>query len=484
MNTGRQLSMRNQKIAANDRKIAADILKTLPSVESILIDPSFPHPQNEFSREFIAYSIRKQIGGIREDMQKGVYSEKITKEALKEAVIKRVRDYLVETGTGPLVSAVNATGVILHTGLGRAPLSRNSILSLKNISSGYSTLEIDRETGRRGSRTKTLEDILCYLCRAEAAAVVNNNAAAVMIVLNTLAKDREVIVSRGELVEIGGSFRMPDIMASSGARMVEVGTTNKTKLSDYTQAVRKNTGAVLKVHSSNFKVLGFSESVSISDLSGCFKKKSIPVIYDLGGGIVFDIRSFGLPHEPVVAYSIRDGADVVTFSGDKVLGGPQAGIIAGKRKYINKIKKNPFARAVRCDKLVLAALHGTLMTYLKGIDGFKSLPSTKMLLEKPATIRKRAQQVIDRLPPGKRKTSIDIAPCESEVGSGALPLEQLPSYAVTLYSTELSPEKIAGLLRMNTPPVYGYIKHNKVYLDMRTVFTSQLNHVADCVASV
>jgi L-seryl-tRNA(Ser) seleniumtransferase len=476
--------MQSQKKAVYDRAIYSNILKTLPSVESILIDPSFLEFQNKFSREFIAYSIRKQIGDIREYIKKGIYPEISAKETLRENVIKRARDYLVETETGPLISAVNATGVILHTGLGRAPLSSDSVLSLQNISTGYSTLEIDRETGRRGSRTKVLEDVLCYLCKAEAAAVVNNNAAAVMIVLNSLANDREVIISRGELVEIGGSFRMPDIMASSGTRMIEVGTTNKTRLSDYTKAVKKNTGAILKVHSSNYKVLGFSESVSISSLSGCFRKKKIPVIYDLGGGIVFDLQSFGLPHEPVVAHLIRDGADVVTFSGDKVLGGPQAGIIIGKRKYISKIKKNPFARALRCDKLVLAALHGTLMAYLKGIDGFKSLPSAKMLLEKPAAIKKRAQQVKDRLPPGTRKTIIDIEPCESEVGSGALPLEQLPSYAVTFHSTETSPEKIAGMLRMYAPPVFGYIKHNKVYLDMRTVFKSQIGDVVECIASV
>ena len=471
-----------EKLSSN---LIQAMLKELPSVESLISNSTFETALRSYSRDFITYIIRKQIGNIRDEIRNGIYFRDVSKKSLSETIIKRVENYLAETDKGALLPVVNATGVVLHTGLGRAPLSPAAVSFVQQIISGYSTLEIDRSSGRRGSRTQILEELLCYLCWVETAMVVNNNAAAVMIVLNTLAHNKEVIISRGELVEIGGSFRMPDIMAASSVEMVEVGTTNKTKVSDYTKAVNKNTGAILKVHSSNYRVLGFSESAAISDLKSSNKCKNIPVIFDLGGGVIFDLERVGLPHEPIVAQSIRDGADIITFSGDKVFGGPQSGIIVGKKKYVDEIKKNPFARAMRCDKLILAALYGTILTYLKRIEGFTSLPSTKMLMEKPESIRKRALKVKESASEKRiRGLIISVEACESEVGSGAMPLERLPSFALCLASKKISAEYIAAQLRSGSPPIFSYIKNNKVYLDMRTVFRNQLKHIIENIAAI
>ncbi|MFC1565095.1 L-seryl-tRNA(Sec) selenium transferase, partial [candidate division KSB1 bacterium] len=387
--------------------------------------------------------------------------------------------------SGTVVPAVNATGVILHTGLGRAPLSAVAVRHIRNIITGYSTLEIDRETGGRGKRESYLEEVICFLTGAEAATVVNNNAAAVLISLNTLAKGREVIVSRGELVEIGGSFRMPDIMESSSAKMIEIGTTNKTKLTDYKKAVNKKTGAILSVHTSNYRVMGFSESVDLGDICRLASEKKLPVIYDLGAGVIFDFREFGLPYEPVVSEALNKGADIVTFSGDKVLGGPQSGIIVGRKKYVDLIKKNPVARAVRCDKLILAGLEGTLKSYQKGTKEFKKLPAIKMLLERPENVRLRAEQVLSTVKRiGNTGIRAGIEASKNQIGSGSLPLEKLDSFAITLYSKKIPASRITAGLRKFTPPVFGYIRDEKVWLDMRTVFKTQADTVIEAIKSL
>lgn len=455
-------------------------LARLPSVETILHDPRIAHYERNFSHEYISYITRRHVERARKDLKNGIYPDTVSRAELTGRIIENIVEYFAEEAEGFLMPAINATGVILHTGLGRAPLSTQAVKHVQKIIKGYSTLEIQRESGRRGKREQQLEEIFCFLTGAEAGTVVNNNAAAVLLTLNTLARGKEVLISRGELIEIGGSFRMPEIMEASSARMIEVGTTNKTKLSDYEKAISRKTGAILKVHSSNFKVLGFSESVPLAHLYELGKSRNIPVIYDLGSGALYDLRSLGLPYEPVVSESIKIGADVVTFSGDKVMGGPQAGIIAGKRKYLDKIKKNPIARTVRCDKLILAALEGTMLSYINGIKGFKTLPTTKMLTESPEMVQKRAQEVLSQLKNiPKRRIKITVEKSEAEAGSGALPLEKLPSYAVTIQSNTIKPEKIAKMLRLHTPPIFGYIKNDKVYLDMRTVFKNQINDIVE-----
>ncbi|MFC1553103.1 L-seryl-tRNA(Sec) selenium transferase [candidate division KSB1 bacterium] len=455
-------------------------LKILPSVEAVLIDERITGLHKIFSHDYLGHLIKKEIGNLRDRIRKDQIKGEITRDELSDMIIGAISKKSQVFQDGSIISAVNATGVILHTGLGRAPLNANAVQKVKKIISGYTTLEIDRDSGMRGRREKRFEDLLCLLSGAESATIVNNNAAAVLISLNTLAKNKEVIISRGELVEIGGSFRMPEIMEASGARMIEVGTTNKTKLSDYAKAINRKTGAILKVHSSNYRVMGFSQSVSLAELHTLSRSKKVPVIYDLGGGVFYDLKNFGLPHEPVVDVSVRAGADVVTFSGDKVMGGPQAGVIVGREKYLEKIKTNPIARALRCDKLVLAAFEGTLLEYAKGEKGFKSLPSTKMMLESKNNVLKRAEAIISQLNKFPvRKISIKIEETEAEIGSGAMPLERIPSGAVSIKSKILKSDNISNILRMNTPPIFGYIKNDTLYLDMRTVFKNQIKHLVN-----
>ena len=467
------------------KQVSKKNLAVLPSVESVLKDDRIASFFDTYSHDYVAFVTRSSIDLLRQDLKNGKFSGSVSREYLTDNLIRGITAHFSDISGGSLVPAVNATGVILHTGLGRAPLSPLAAKHVRKILKGYSTLEIDRETGSRGQRERRLNEIFCFLTGAESGTIVNNNAAAVLLTLNTLAKDKEVIISRGELVEIGGSFRMPDIMAASGAKMVEVGTTNKTNLSDYQMAITRKTGAILKVHSSNFRVMGFSESVSLNDLSALCSSKKIPLIYDLGGGVIFDLKQFGLPSEPVAPDSVKSGASIVMFSGDKVLGGPQSGIIVGKSKYVDAIKKNPIARTVRCDKLVIAALEGTMISYLSGSKGFKSLPSTRMMLEPPNKLEQMANEVVSLCnKPVKKELKIEIEQSRAEFGSGAVPLEDIPSYAVSLQSEKLKPEKIAKLLRIGDPPVFGYIKNDKVYLDMRTVFPDQIPVLVHCINSL
>ncbi len=459
-------------------------LAQLPSVEYILNLPELETDLNTYSHEFLAYICRKQLDTLRKQLLSSELKKEKDRDTLIKDLLIRVQADIYRTESGSVIPAVNATGVILHTGLGRAPLSKEAVRHIRNVMNGYSTLEIERDSGNRGKRESYLEEVLCFLTGAEAATVVNNNAAAVLISLNTVAKDKEVIVSRGELVEIGGSFRMPDIMEASGAKMVETGTTNKTKLSDYQKMIGRKTGAILSVHTSNYRVMGFSQSVELKDIYNLAKSKNLPVIYDLGAGVLFDFRDFGLPYEPVVSESLIKGADIVTFSGDKVLGGPQSGIIVGRKKYLDEIKKNPIARAVRCDKLVLAGLEGTLKSYQKGIREFKKLPAIKMLLESPVKVRARADKVIRNTGKNRKGIRISIEESKNQIGSGSLPLENLDSFAIVLRSSKISAGIITKKLREFDPPIFGYIRDEKVYLDMRTVFPGQVDLIIDAVKSV
>ncbi len=459
------------------------ILALLPAVETVLLRPEIEKLTEIFSREYISFLTRDQINLTRESLKKS--AKNATKETLITGIIKGVVSSVNNSVTGSVIPAINATGVVLHTGLGRAPLSREAISRIKDVLSGYSTVEIDKSSGSRGKRETFLEKMLCFLTGAESVTVTNNNAAAILLSLNALAHNKEVLISRGELVEIGGSFRMPEIMEASGAIMKEIGTTNKTKLSDYEKAITKKTGAILVVHTSNYRVMGFSESVELPALVALGKKRKIPVIFDLGGGVLFDFRDFGLPYEPVVNDALKAGVDIVTFSGDKVLGGPQAGIIAGNKKCLDKIKKNPIARAVRCDKLILAGIEGTLKSYLQGVTGFKQLPAIKMMLESPEKIKARAQKIIDNLDPGlKKKYMITIENSYNQAGSGTMPLEKFDSFAIVIESKKVPASVTASKLREQKKPVFGYIKDEKVYLDIRTVLNNQVKYLSSVINSM
>ncbi|MBN2001505.1 L-seryl-tRNA(Sec) selenium transferase, partial [candidate division KSB1 bacterium] len=343
--------------------------------------------------------------------------------------------------------------------------------------------EIDLDTGKRGNRNDHVTRLLCRLTGAEDAVVVNNNAAAVFLILNTLAFGKEAVISRGELVEIGGSFRMPDIMEKSGAIMKEIGTTNKTKISDYEDAITPHTGAIVIAHTSNYRVMGFTASPALEKIVHVAHDHSLPVYHDLGGGIIVDLEKYGLPYEPLVQESLATGVDVVSFSGDKVLGGPQCGIIMGKAEYIRKIAKNPIMRAVRCGKLTYAALEATLKLYLHQESLLQNHEVLKLLTLSPGKIKKRCDKLVDRLPVDlKNRLNINVEKCTGQAGSGTLPLEKLPSYAVTIGAENI--DRIYKKLLENTPPVIGYVSKEKLYLDFRTIDDSELDVVAGAILAL
>ncbi len=444
------------------------ILSQIPPVNEILAHHKIQPLLKKYSRDFVHAIVREQIEnhkGLILKSESDLSRENI-KQKIVEGVIKKIGDLMQPS----LKRVINGTGVILHTGLGRAPLCAEARENLQEVAEGYCSLDIDLESGERGDRTTHVEELLCRLTGAESACVVNNNAAAVLLTLNTLAFEKEAIISRGQLIEIGGSFRMPDVMQKSGARMVEVGTTNKTHLKDYQNAITPVTGLICVVHPSNFRVRGFTKEVDLFEIVELSHQHQIPLFQDLGGGVLIDLRQYGLPYEPVVCESIKLGVDIVTFSGDKVLGGPQSGIIVGKRKYIEAIKKNPLMRALRCDKLTYAVLEPTLRLYFRE-DSFKSANETlRMLLESPVAVEKRAKTILKKLSKRvKTQFRIKIESTTIQTGSGSLPLEELPSRAITLQSRMISTDELSRKFRLLSTPVIGYIRDDKLYFDVRTI---------------
>ena len=372
--------------------------------------------------------------------------------------------------------AINATGIIIHTNLGRAPLADVALRALAEIGGGYSTLEFDFASGGRGSRYRAVEELLCEVTGAEAGLVANNNAAAVLLALTALAAPGEVVISRGELVEIGGSFRLPDIIMQSGARLVEVGTTNKTRLADYEDAVTAETRVLLKVHQSNFHIVGFTEATPVAALSQLAKARGLTLIEDLGSGSLFDLRQIGLPGERTVMDSLRSGADLVTFSGDKLLGGPQAGLIVGRRDLIARLRRHPLLRALRIDKLSLAALEATLRLYRDG-DALLKVPVIRMLAQTEAELNRRAGRLRRRLAM-LPELDLRIERGTTYAGGGALPGVSLPTRLVSIGARDIGVESLAAKLRDSRPPVIGRIAQNRLLLDMRTLADHELAAVA------
>ena len=446
-------------------------LSLIPAVHQIL-----EHFQPfEIHRDIITKIVRDEIATLKK--RQDVFSFTTKSEAEKvlcDAVSQRL-EVLRRPG---LKRVINGTGIILHTGLGRAPFSEDARRGLHEATERYCNIELDLKSGERGERAAHVEELLRILTGAEAAMVVNNNAAAVLLVLNTLAFKKEAIISRGELVEIGGSFRIPEVMEKSGAVMREIGTTNKTHLKDFEKAISKNTGILLAVHTSNYKILGFTRSVSLHELATLGKKYKVPVAYDLGGGALVNLEIFGLPQEPVVAESIASGADIVTFSGDKILGGCQSGIIAGKKKYINAMKKNPLMRALRCDKTSYAVLEATLKQYLQP-DQLKFIsPVIRMLTEPIDAVRARAVR-IQNAARDVSHLQVTSYVSSAQAGSGTLPLEKIPSVAITIHSNRLSTKQIAERFRESDVPIVGFVKVNKFRLDMRAVRDDEVDIIIE-----
>jgi L-seryl-tRNA(Ser) seleniumtransferase len=421
----------------------------------------------QHGRPLLRFAVQRVL---EEERRRGVVAETAARWSAVAHVIGELRQ-------PRLRPVVNATGVILHTNLGRAPLAAAAAEAAAAIAGRYSTLEFDPKTGRRGRRHDLVGDLLRHLTGAEAAAVVNNCAAAVLLMLMALAKGKEVIVARGELVEIGGGFRMPDVMRLSGARMVEVGTTNRTRAEDYTAAITPRTTAIMKVHASNFQVVGFTESVDLKDLAAITRQHQLLLLHDLGSGTLLETAAYGLAEEPRIQDSLASGADLVACSGDKLLGGPQAGLLLGRAALVDRVMKHPLARAVRVDKMTLAALIATLDLYLTQAIG--SLPVWDMLGASPESIAKRARGWQSRL--GAHGAPVEVVAAESTVGGGSLPGERLPTSAIAIRPRRGGAADLLRRLREHEPPVIGRIVEERVLLDPRTVLPGEDDAIVEAV---
>ncbi len=450
---------------------------TIPGVDRVLNERAIQVLSKRCGTSVLTDMIRQAIDRVRGMMRDGE-AVGASREALIKWIVGDVQRELAEQFAPNLRRVVNATGVILHTNLGRAPLPDVAVKHIADIAGSYSNLELDLETGQRGSRTTLVEELLCELTGAEAAAIANNNAAAVLLTLNTLAGGKEAIVSRGQLVEIGGSFRIPDIMSRSGAQLVEVGTTNRTHLSDYENALTENTGVMLAVHPSNYKVMGFTAEVALKDMVALGRQRGVPVAHDLGGGVLVNLRDYGLPYEPLVSDSISAGADVVMFSGDKVLGGPQCGIIVGKQSVVEQIRKNPLMRALRCGKLTYAALEATLKLFLNPEALAREHPTLRMLTEPVGMLERRGQRLL-RMVGELEGFTCELVDSQAQTGSGALPLENIPSVAVTISGGDIL--SLSNKLRRYDPPVIGYVREEQLFLDLRTIRDDEVSVVGDAV---
>jgi L-seryl-tRNA(Ser) seleniumtransferase len=444
-------------------------LRQIPSLDALLREQAAEALVREYGHQAVAAAGRAVLDEIRSRMATQP-PDAPPPDLSSGPLIDRLKDQLCRKFRPSLGPAINATGIIMHSGLGRAVLSEDASEALLAVAHGYSTLALDLETGRRTSRDRHVEGLLRELTGAEAATVANNNAAATVLILNTLAQGKEVIVSRGQLVEIGGSFRMPDVMKTSGAILREVGTTNKTHLRDYEEAIGETTGAILRVHHSNYRIVGFAEEPGIEELVELGRKKSVPVVDDLGSGALVDLKEYGLATEPLVQASVRAGADIACFSGDKLIGGPQSGIIVGKAEWIQKIKKNPLARAFRCGKLSLAALEATLKLFLMPENLKANHPIYRMLAWTPEELGRRAKKVAANL----RKSlpadvGITVEDSGSQVGSGAVPVETIPTKVLAVASRTLSADGLAAKLRRLSPPIFARISKDAILLDFRTI---------------
>ncbi len=451
------------------------MLKSIPKIDIILNEPKIQTEIIISGRAVVVECAR----AITEKLRADILSEQLKEMPDLEQIIAEVIFLVKKKTKANLCPVINGTGIILHTNLGRALLCEQAAKAAYEIAKSYSTLEYDCVKGERGSRYSHISGLLTQLCGCESAIVVNNNAAAVLLILSSLAKDKEVIVSRGELVEIGGSFRIPEIISQSNAFLVEVGTTNKTHLKDYANAINPDkTAALLKVHTSNYKILGFTDEVSLQELVELGKKEDIPVIHDLGSGAFINTQDYGLEYEPNIIDSIKSGADVVCFSGDKLFGGPQAGIIAGKKEYIDKMKVNPLARAVRVDKMTLAALEATLRIYLEPNEAVKQIPTLRMLTFSLSDLRKKAEILFDLLTDNK-KISVTIIEQEGQVGGGSMPAQILPSVCIAVTSNELSLDTIDERLRNCELPIIGRIHKSQYLLDVRCVDELNFSYIAE-----
>ncbi|NCB04501.1 MAG: L-seryl-tRNA(Sec) selenium transferase [Clostridia bacterium] len=452
-------------------------LRALPKIDEILSRRDVAESCSEYGRSIVVDAARAVTEKMRREILTGS-----TPDISMEAAARATKAEARREATPSLRRVINATGVVLHTNLGRAVMSVAAAEAAAEVACRYNTLEYDVEHGERGSRYTHVERLLTKICGTEAAMVVNNNAAAVILVLSTMVRGKEAVVSRGELVEIGGAFRVPDIMEQSGGILREVGTTNKTHAFDYENAINENTGALLKVHTSNFKILGFTEEVSLEQLCAIGAARGVPVIYDLGSGALVPLEKYGIHDEPNVIDAVKTGAEVVSFSGDKLLGGPQAGIIVGKKQYIDAMKKNPLTRALRIDKLTLAALEATLRSYADPRRAEEEIPTLRMLAQSRLALRERAQKLNDIL----KFSGVNGMIVEEfgQVGGGSVPTQMIKTIAYALDTDKLPPDEIGTRLRAYDIPIVARISKDRVLFDMRTVQDDEVDYIADALANI
>jgi L-seryl-tRNA(Ser) seleniumtransferase len=459
-----------------------ELLRNLPKIDEMMLLLERDERCAGVPRELVREACRSVVEGLRERILREKGDGTSLRLPTREAAAAQAAEVIGGFGSYRLRRVINATGVILHTNLGRAPLCREALERIVEVARGYSNLEYDLEKGERGLRYDHVRRLLCALTGAEDALVVNNNAAAVLLVLNSLAEGKEAIVSRGELIEIGGEFRIPDVMEKSGARLKEVGTTNRTRLADYEGAIGPETGLILKVHTSNFRVVGFTEEAELPSLVEIGKKHGLPVMDDLGSGCMIELDRYGLEREPTVRDCIATGVDVVTFSGDKLLGGPQAGIILGKRGVLERIRRNPLNRALRIDKLTLAALEATMVKYLRPAEALTDIRVLRALTEPLEAVRKRAKRLAAllrrALPEGVQVTPMNGM---SMAGGGSLPTREIPTALISLRAASLSAAALEERLRRGETPVICRVADDRVLLDLRTVDISELAEIRNAL---
>ncbi|MDR1017413.1 MAG: L-seryl-tRNA(Sec) selenium transferase [Lachnospiraceae bacterium] len=441
--------------------------RKIPKVDAILADDDINEFISKYGHESVMNAIHEETANLRRFIAESEDENQINKQI--EDLNNIIMDNVSNMYTPNMKHVINATGTILHTNLGRALISRKHMKRAFDLVCGYSNLEYNLEQGKRGERYSHFADLICKITGAEAAMAVNNNASSVLLILTALAKGGEVITSRGELIEIGGKFRIPDVCEASGARLVEVGTTNKTHLEDYENAITEDTKAFLKVHTSNYQVVGFTESVDIEELTKSAHENNIPIIEDLGSGVLVDLENFGLRHEPKVQESIAKGADIVCFSGDKLLGGPQAGIIIGKKKYIDLIKRNQLTRAVRIDKFTAAILEQVFMEYLSPENVVNNIPVLNMISKSISELYDYGSELRDSLLSFARNSAISIESTESQIGGGSLPTERLDSVALVISPMEKSAAYLESEFRKLPVPIICRVFDDKLILDLRTI---------------
>lgn len=450
--------------------MANNPLRHLPSVNELLERPELKQLVDTVSHNVVVTEVRSFLENLRAEVQQRAADINIPAPA---EMADKIAKWIAKDQTPRLRPVINATGILLHTGLGRSPLAPQALAAIHEVAGGYASVEVDIESGERTQRALAVEKLLKELTGAEAALVVNNNAGATLLSLAAIAKDKEVIVSRGQLVEIGGSYRLPDVMSTSGAILREVGTTNKTRINDYEAAIGEQTGALMRVHTSNYIIAGFSEEARLSELVRLGRSYNLPVIDDIGSGAMIDFQRYGLPGEPLAKDSIDAGADVVLFSGDKLLGGPQCGILVGRKALIQAITKHPLTRALRVDKITLAALHATLQLYRSTEAAEESIPLLKLLSTSVENLRNRAERLAPQMAALEWIESAEVVDSVAYLGGGSVPTQQIPTVCVALTPRQISANTLSHRLRTGTPSVFGRIQQDKLLIDLRSVMPKQ-----------